>query len=183
MKNEHGLTPQQETFAVAIGSGKSQAEAYRIAYPRALKWQDKTVWSEASTLAKHPKVAARVAGLQKAAADKAVFTAADILIEIKRIAKSDIGGIFDRNGKLKKPHELDEATRAAIASVEFDKDGGFKYRFWDKNAALEKAAKHLGLFTEDNRQRTDPLAQLLARLKGNVFTPVADAALPDDDEG
>ncbi|HNL91236.1 MAG TPA: hypothetical protein PKH05_19300, partial [Nitrospira sp.] len=50
---------------------------------------------------------------------------------------------------------LDDATRAAVASFEIDATGRIKYRFWDKNAALEKAAKHLGLYKADNEQRPE----------------------------
>lgn len=34
------------------------------------------------------------------------------------------------------------------------------------------AMKHLGLYALDNKQRVDPLADLLGALKGNVVGPV-----------
>ena len=43
--------------------------------------------------------------------------------------------------------------------------------------ALEKLAKHVGLYQKDNEQKTDPLAALLARIasgNSNGFTPVHD---------
>lgn len=33
-------------------------------------------------------------------------------------------------------------------------------KLWDKNSAIEKAMKHLGLFAEDNKQRAGALADL-----------------------
>jgi hypothetical protein len=57
---------------------------------------------------------------------------------------------------VKPPHEWDDATAAAVASVEVvEKDGAdgkpvrtYRVKTWDKNSALEKIAKHLGMFIE-----------------------------------
>jgi phage terminase small subunit len=68
MKNAHGLTPQQETFATAVAEGLSQAEAYRRAYPRAQKWSDAAVHVKASRLAASAKVGLRVDDLLAKAA-------------------------------------------------------------------------------------------------------------------
>ena len=50
-------------------------------------------------------------------------------------------------------------VRACIASMDFDRDTGrvTKIRFWDKNAALEKAMKHHGLYERDNDQKRENL--------------------------
>ena len=40
------LTPKQEKFAQEVASGKSQADAYREAYPKSKKWKDETLWAE-----------------------------------------------------------------------------------------------------------------------------------------
>jgi hypothetical protein len=55
------LTPQQETFARAIALGKTQADAYREAYPKSINWKETTLHPHASTLAASDKVRARVA--------------------------------------------------------------------------------------------------------------------------
>jgi hypothetical protein len=59
---------------------------------------------------------------------------------------------------------MDLDTRAAIASMEVDErkvDGivvrTVKIKFWDKNAALEKAMRHLGVYERDNTQRSENL--------------------------
>ena len=40
-----------------------------------------------------------------------------------------------------------------------DADGRLtRIRLWDKNAALEKAMKHLGLYNRDNTQRSENLS-------------------------
>ena len=42
------LTPKQESFAAELAKGKTQAEAYRIAFPESLKWKDESIWQRAS---------------------------------------------------------------------------------------------------------------------------------------
>lgn len=183
--NRFGLTPQQENFANLLATGTmTQSDAYREAYPRSRKWQKaKAVHEAASSLAAHQKVAQRVADLRQAAADRAILRAEDVLEETRRIALSTPAGIMDEQGRIKLPHELDAATAAAISSFEIDDVGRIKYRFWDKNASLERASRILGLYKRDNEQKTDALAALLAELSGTVITPAPGAAQPDADGG
>lgn len=155
-KNEHGLTPQQEKFAQEVGSGKSLADAYRASY-KASKMKAETVHEHASRLMAESKVRARVAQIQAAAADKAGLDAAAILLELKKLAHSDIAGIMTPEGRVKLPHELDPQTRAAVASFKIDEYGRIEYKFWPKNAAIDMAMKHLGLFEKDNGQKAPPL--------------------------
>lgn len=174
MKNEYGLTPQQDRFALLLGSGLSQAEAYRQAYPSSLKWKADSVHQKASTLASHVKVAKRVAEIQTVSAEKAALDGAEVLRELKRMAHSDIGNIMTAEGRVKLPHELDPATRAAVASFKIDEYGRIEYKFWDKNSAVDKAMKHLGLYKEDNSQQPPPVIQqvrLVALRKQGVDKP------------
>ncbi len=53
------LTAKQELFALCVAEGHPSADAYRIAYV-ATGMAAPTVWSEASRLANHPKVSARI---------------------------------------------------------------------------------------------------------------------------
>lgn len=172
--NEHGLTPQQEAFAVAVAAGSNLSDAYRKAYPRSLKWTPETVNQAASRMAANSKVSARVAALQGAAADVAILKASEILTEVRRLCLSDVSRIMHQDGRIKFPHELDADTRAAVSSFEIYAKGFIKYKFWDKNAALEKANKILGQYEKDNKQKTDPLQSLLDSLSGNVIGPKPD---------
>ena len=180
-KNEHGLTPQQERFAREIGAGRSGVEAYRAAYPKSEKWKDQSVRVEASKMLASPNISQRIDKIQAAGAKLAELEAAEIAQEIKRLALSDIAGIMHDDGRVKLPHELDPATRAAVASFKIDEYGRIEYKFWDKNSALDKAAKILGLYELDNKQKSDPLVDLLASLSGNVLGP-AQGLPPIDDE-
>lgn len=90
------------------------------------------------------------------------------LREVSRLAFSDPRKITNRDGSFKRLHELDDDTAASVSSCKIDKDGVIEYKFWDKNSALEKAVKVQGLYEKDNKQKTDPLRDLLGALSGNV---------------
>lgn len=155
-KNEHGLTSQMERFAQLHASGLNQSEAYRQAYPRSQKWKPENVHQKASALAANVKVQARVRQIQSAAADRAELDATEIIREIRRLALSDIAGIVGPDGKLLLPHQLDAATRAAVASFKIDEYGRIEYKFWDKKGALDMAAKIKGMYEADNLQQPKP---------------------------
>lgn len=112
------------------------------------------------------------------------------LREVARIAYFDPRRMFREDGSPKDLHELDDDTAAAIAGLEvleeFEGSGPDrikvghvkKYKISDKNSALDKAMKHLGLFEHDNKQSNPAeamhafMAELSARgsrlpIKGN----------------
>jgi phage terminase small subunit len=165
--NEHGLTPQQELFAQQVVAGKTQADAYRAAY-KAQGMSEKTIHEESSRVSANCKVTARIRGLQAASADVAILQGADVLKEVRRLAFSSVKGFFKDDGSVRMPHELDDATAACVASFETT-EVGVKYKLYDKNTALEKAMKHLGLYEKDNDQQANPLRELLDSLGGAVI--------------
>ena len=176
------LTPQREKFAREVASGKSQSDAYRAAYPKSLKWSDKAVWEKASVLMADVKVRSRVSSLVEIVEQEFAIETSELLRETSRIAFSDIRKIMKADGTYLPPAELDEDTARAVSSFEVDEKGKIKYRFWDKNVALEKLFKHQGLFEKDNKQKSDPLTELILSLGGNIFTPVPGSGLPDSDD-
>ena len=58
------LTPIEEAFALQIALGKSQAEALRIAHPKAKNWKPASVHVEACLVMGKAKVRRRVKALQ-----------------------------------------------------------------------------------------------------------------------
>jgi phage terminase small subunit len=84
------------------------------------------------------------------------------LLEIARVAYADPRKLYDKTGRLKAIHELDDDTAASVASVEVDElrddkrqpiGTTTKLKQWDKNAALEKAMKYHGAYGKDNEQK------------------------------
>ena len=151
------LSPRQEKFAQGIAAGLTQSDAYREAYPRSRNWASEAARVAGAKMSAIGNISVRISELRAVAAELACLDGAEVIREIKRIAMSDIGKIVDANGRIKLPHELDDATRAAIASFEIDEYGRIRYKFWDKNVALINAAKILGLFEADNKQQAPVL--------------------------
>lgn len=173
-RNEHGLTPQQDRFAREIGAGRSGLEAYRAAYPKSKDWKDQSVRVNASKLLADTNISQRISKIQAEAAATAGLESAKVLEELRRIVHSDIAGIIGDNGKVLLPNEMPPAARAAIASVKVDEFGRIEYKFWDKNSAIEKAMKHLGLFEKDNDQNRPPPAPAIIQLVPLQPAPKAD---------
>ena len=152
-KNEHGLTPPRERFAVLVAGGMALIDAFHEAYPKD-RSNGNSQQVKACQLRKDPRVAARIVGLQAAAAERATLKLEDMLEETRRIMLASVQGLIDPvTGRVKKLRELDAATAAALEWVKTDKTGRIvDYRFHNKNAALERAAKILGAFKKDNEQ-------------------------------
>jgi hypothetical protein len=182
-RDANGLTPAREIFAQAVAGGMSLRDAFIKSHPHAARWKIDGLHVKASQMNAEPAVQARIAAIQAEASERTVLKLVDVLEETRRIMLSTPAGIIDaKTGKVKLPHELDPATAAAVASFEIDDLGRIRYKFWDKNASLERAAKILGAFKKDNEQQVDPLAKLLATLAGNVFRPNPAAAKAGEDD-
>ncbi len=180
-KVKGAVTEAQRRFVeeyVADGNG---TRAYRVAYPGASYAAART---NAGRLLALSAVAREVRAGRAAQSRRTRISADRVLRELAAIAFSDIGDLFDSDGRPIPVHQLDPATRRAIAAVSTasvnDPTGvlseKFHVRFWDKLRALELLARHLGL----DRPLTPPAAlleALPARLRADVAAALS-AALP-----
>lgn len=101
------------------------------------------------------------------------LTVERVLLEAMRLAFFDIRKLTDAEGNPIPINQLDDDTAAAIQGLELatersrDEDGSVtvvrKYKIADKNAAVERLFKHLGLFQKDNDQN-NPAKALQALL-------------------
>lgn len=165
-RNKYGMTPKQEKFAQQVCKLNDDGAAYRASFD-AGNMKQITVAARSWELRQNPKIAARIALLQKEAADRAGVEATDVIRETARIAFSDIRKLFNEHGGLIPVHELPDNVAAAIASIEvFEEFEGRgedrklvghlkKIKMWDKNSALEKFFKNKGLFNEDNKHQVE----------------------------
>lgn len=98
------------------------------------------------------------------------------LREVARIAYFDPAKMYDGNNALKKMVDIDVDTRGAMAGIESTpilqggKVVGVKKKpiIFDKNAALDKAMRHLGLYERDNKQLGDGFAERLVKARERV---------------
>lgn len=164
------LTEKQEKFVQELVKGRSQREAYRIAYPKSVDWKDETVDQNASKLMRHTKVLPRYNELKgrlvKESEDECIVTAKEVLRELKRIGFADIKDylsyktaktVVDRDPQTGEPVidyqqiidvlDSDQVDGRVIQEVSI-KRGTFTFKMYDKMAALDKLGKTLGMFTD-----------------------------------
>ena len=182
------LKPEYQRFVDEYLKDFNGTRAYMAAYPKS---SEKAAAVGASRLIRNPNVQAVLAERSQKIAQKVELTQEMIFQQTARIAAFDIRKLYNEDGSLKAVHELDDDTAAAIAGLEVNdlfeglgKSRDYighvrKYKIADKNSALERGARLLGLFKEDNAQRVDPLLSLLNGVKRSSF-PVAPADATDD---
>lgn len=124
-------------------------------------------------------IAAAIAEKQEQRGERTQITADRVLQELARIGLSDLRGAFTPGGALLPPEYWPEDLAASIASVEvvtkpsgeIDEDGNkiiervHKLRLWDKNSALEKIGKHLGMFVERHEHTGKDGKDLIPRVE------------------
>lgn len=133
---------------------------------------------ESSKLLRNPQIVALIEQRQQEMQKALEITTERVLAEVARLAFVDIRNLYHEDGTLKQPHELDDNTAAAIQSIDvealFDGRGEDrehvgnlrKYKLVNKAEPLRDLMKHLGLFEKDNKQKTDPIRDLLAAIDG-----------------
>lgn len=132
---------RHETFAQALAQGKTQAEAFRLAYPRSKNWKPDAVWSKASTLAKRPEVQARAEYLRERAKERAAKVRAETE---ERVVESVLYTLADAM------REAEEALRIARER---------QHAGWIAQA-VKLRAQLMGLLVERREIKGDPLDQL-----------------------
>lgn len=80
------LTPKQETFALAVASGKTQSDAYREAFNVRPTTKPETINQAASRLMADSNISARVEELRKPIAKQAMITLESHIERLKELA-------------------------------------------------------------------------------------------------
>ena len=151
-----------ELFAQGLAKGLSADESYQQAGYKPNR-------GNAARLKANESVLRRVEEFRDRGADRAEITIQRALEELGRIGFADIRKAFTPGGHLLPPEDWDDDFAAAVAGVEVvtrptgERDENdrpivervHKFRMWDKNSALEKIAKHLGMFV-DRHEHTSP---------------------------
>ena len=174
-RGEDGLLPKQAKFVAeylisgnatqaAIHAGYSPKTAYKIGFENLKKPQIASLLAQ-----KQAEIAAR----QDERLGAMELTKERVAREIARVSFFDPRKMFHADGRPKQLTELDDDTAACVVGLEvleeFDgtgKDRALighvkKYKIADKNSALDKAAKILGMYELDNEQPAAAIAQAI----------------------
>ncbi len=127
--------------------------------------------ASASKLLANRKVSCRVAFLKAEALAAIKADHLSVARQTARIAYHDVRQVVQwRDGRvdLTDSADLDDDTAAAIQSIETDKDGNIKIKFYDRQKSLDMLAKWNGMFKEsEDRLGGGAAAQtLLAAIQG-----------------
>lgn len=154
-----------------IANGGNATEAAKSA-----GYSKKTARQQGARLLSDVAIKASIAARAEKTAKKYELTADLVVRSLVRDLSFDPAKLYNEDGTLKQITELDEDTRTSLAAVEFLQVGSLdapvfvrKVKWQPPSPAREQAAKILGMFREDNKQKTDALAELLSELKGTVL--------------
>lgn len=125
-------------------------------------YSQKTARQIGARLLSHVDVQALIQSEQAKRLSKMELTGERVLAELARLAFVDIRKAFNEDGTLKKPHDIDDDTAAALAGIDTtatvvqgssEDDPPLslvtkKVKTFDKKGALELALRHLGLLND-----------------------------------
>ncbi len=121
-------------------------------------YSEKTAASQGQRLLKNAEVASYLQKRRQEMAKTAKVTPESVVEELAKLAFSDLRKVMTPEGNLLPPQDWPDDMAAAIASMEIVQSGRgddesaeytHKLKVWDKNSALEKLCKHLGLFAAE----------------------------------
>lgn len=124
-------------------------------------YSEKTAYRTGADLLKEPQVQEAIASRAEKVAKKYELTTELAARSIVQELTFDPAKLYRDDGSLKDITELDEDTRMALTSVDFehigDKDSPAtvrKIKWASRHQAREQLMKHLGMFEKDNEQKT-----------------------------
>lgn len=165
------MTPKQQRFVEEYLVDLNATEAAKRA-----GYSKKTARSVGHENLTKPDIAAAIDAAQRERSESTGITAERVLEELGRLGFADLRGAFDDRGNLRRPEDWPDALAAAVSSVEVvtrslgesEVEYVHKLKLWDKNSALEKIAKHLGMFIE-RHQHTSPDGSMTPQVQ--VYVP------------
>lgn len=159
-----GLTDKQRVFCEEyIIDFNGTKSAIRAGYEKG------SAHSTASEILSYPKVQEYLAELIKARSERTEVTQDRVLVEIARLAFSDIRKAFDDNNNLLSPKDWPDEFAACVSSIKVTEEKKDRnddsntvtlvkeVKLWDKGKQIELAGRHLGMFEKDNNQKAPKL--------------------------
>lgn len=160
-----GSTALQQRFALAyLGEANfNAAAAYKIASPKSTQ---RTCQVNGSRLLQHPEVQARIVAARDKLTQRAELSVELVMRQLTSFLTYDPRQLYDSKGQIRPMSEWPAEVASAVIGIK-DTRGGREVKLVDKGATLDKAMRYFGLFLEDNRQRTDPLAEMISHIQSN----------------
>lgn len=155
------LTLKQERFVQELIKGKSQREAYRIAYPGSAKWKESSVDCKASILFSNGKVKERYDELFKEAQKEAILDAVEMR---KKLIQNEMAimdadptdyynmSSFNGHATLVLSDDFKSMDHRAIKKITFASDGTPILEFYDKQKAHDHLAQWYGLAEKEEEK-------------------------------
>lgn len=147
------LTPKQKKFVEEYVIDWNATRAYKIAYPDA---SDKAAESSSSRLIRNGKIQAYAENIQKDLSKLSGLTAMRNLLELKKIAFSNMSDFKKDWFDIEDYEKLDPETKAAISEittevtrVKLGEKKIIKFKLHDKLKAIEMINKMLGFNDPD----------------------------------
>lgn len=136
----------------------------------------------ASQLLRRPQVAAEIARFESAhqerIRERAGISLEGTLVSIARSAFADVRNLFNEDGSMKAPHELDDDIAMAVEGIEVIEFGEgvrkYRYKLSRRSAAQDMLMKHLNGYRADNAGKADSVVDAL----GALLVSMKRSALP-----
>jgi phage terminase small subunit len=148
-KRPRKLSPKQEKFAQVFYETGNATEAMRQAYD-CTNWASGSINQEAHKLTKNPNIILRLSELNAPCLEKLKVSKEKTLKRLMQGQEFDIRNLYDEDGRLKKPKELDEDTAKGVVGIKYDGQTGAitEYKIIDIKGCAELIGKHLKLWTD-----------------------------------
>lgn len=185
-------TPKKTRARAKAGHPAGSAEQRRLLFVEALLsngenvtqaalaagFAPKSAASQGSRLLKNAKTRQLLDSRRADLLQKARLTTEAVLENLAQALFFDPRKLLKEDGTPRQLHELDADTAQALAGFELTEEftgsgkdakvtgRKVKVKWLDKNSARDQAARMLGMFEKDNRQRTDPLSDLVREIMG-----------------
>lgn len=167
-RDKDGLTDLERRFVVHYIKDFNATQAYIRASTR--KVTNGTASTNSSCLLQRPEIQKLVRAELDARMEKAGLGVEETLNKLRQTLMFDPRKMFHEDGSMKRLHEIDDDTAAAVAA--FDNGvSGVKVKFVDRLSAIEKAMKYHGLFEKDNNQTAAAMAKLAEGISIKLVPP------------
>jgi phage terminase small subunit len=145
-----------ENYVANGGNGTRAAIASGVAAAGAQVWASKAL--------RIPMVFAEIRAKRDRVRELAGLTDEAIALLLRRTVFYDHRDLLDDAGNTLSPHLVPDSIATVIEGFKYTQ-WGLEYKLPSRSAAVEVAMKYLGMFEKDNKQKTDPIKELLDHIR------------------